>query len=129
MRNLIEEFKKFISRGNVIDLAVGLLIGSTFGKVVTSLVEDIITPPLGMLIGKVKFEDLEYIIPTSTVAIRYGAFIQSIVNFLIIGFSVFIVVKLMNRFIKKKEDVKPIVQLTRQEILLEEIRDLLRAKR
>lgn len=129
MKNFIEEFKKFISRGNVIDLAVGVLIASTFGKVVSSLVNDIIMPPLSMLTGKVKFSDLQYVIPTSDDAIRYGAFIQSIIDFLVIGFSVFVIIRLMNRFIKKKEEAKTTVEPTKQELLLEEIRDLLRDKR
>ena len=135
MKQFFEEFKKFIARGNVIDLAVGILIGTSFNKVVTSLVQDIIMPPLGMLIGKVSFTDLQYVFPNSTVAIKYGSFIQTIVDFLIIAFSVFVVIRVMNRLMKKKEEAKEepvtetVVEPTRQELLLEEIRDLLRVRR
>jgi large conductance mechanosensitive channel len=134
MKQFIEEFKKFIARGNVIDLAIGVLIGGSFGKIVSSLVNDIIMPTLGMLLGKVDFTQLQYVFPGSDVAIRYGAFIQTVVDFLIIALVVFIVIKAMNRFIKKKEEVKkeqkpePVLP-SRQEVLLEEIRDLLRVRR
>lgn len=143
MKQFIEEFKKFIARGNVIDLAVGVLIGGSFGKIVSSLVNDVIMPALGMLTGKVEFNKLEYVFPNSDVAIRYGAFIQSIVDFLIIGLVVFVVIRTLNRFIKKREENKEVVKEavkeavkeetiippTRQEVLLEEIRDLLRVRR
>lgn len=134
MKQFIEEFKKFIARGNVIDLAIGVLIGGSFGKIVSSLVNDIIMPTLGMLLGKVDFTQLQYVFPGSDVAIRYGAFIQTVVDFLIIALVVFMVIKAMNRFIKRKEEVKkeqkpePVLP-SRQEVLLEEIRDLLRVRR
>lgn len=134
MKQFIEEFKKFIARGNVIDLAIGVLIGGSFGKIVSSLVNDIIMPSLGMLIGKVDFTQLQYVFPNSDVAIKYGTFIQTVVDFLIIALVVFIVIKAMNRFVKKKEEVKkeekpePVLP-ARQEVLLEEIRDLLRVRR
>lgn len=125
-----DEFKKFISKGNVLDLAVGVLLGSSFGKIVTSLVNDIIMPPIGVLIGKVNFSELKYDLPGSDeAAIRYGAFIQSIVDFLIIGLSIFIIIKIIGRFIKKKEEEPAKVVPTRQEELLEEIRDLLKTKK
>lgn len=137
---LIKEFKEFAMRGNVVDLAVGVIIGGAFGKIVSSLVTDVIMPPIGYLVGGVEFGDLSYNLkPAYTdeagvlhnaVNLNYGTFIQTVVDFLIIAFVVFMVVKGMNRLIKKQaaapaEPPKP----TNQEVLLGEIRDLLKDKK
>lgn len=138
MKGILGEFKTFIARGNVVDLAVGLLIGTSFGKIVSSLVNDIIMPPIGMIIGRVNFSELKYVIVEKTetaneVAIYYGAFLQTIFDFLLIGFSVFVIVKIINKLsFKKEKEVEmeeEVIPPTKQELLLEEIRDLLRAKR
>lgn len=133
MKKVAQEFKTFLLRGNVVDLAVGIVVGSSFGKIVTSLVNDIIMPPLGALIGKVNFSDLKipllYKGTAEEVAIRYGAFIQSILDFVIIGFAIFLVVKMMNAFKKKAVEAPKLLVPTREELLLEEIRDLLKARK
>ena len=108
MKNLFNEFKKFISRGNVVDMAVGVIMGSTFTKIVTSLVNDVIMPAIGMLIGGTSFENFKYVIEpaTETVAesaIYYGKFIQTIVDFLLVAIVVFMIVKLINSLHKKEE--------------------------
>ncbi len=123
----------------MIDLAIGIVIGGAFGKIVTSLVNDIIMPPLGAITGKVNFTDLKVVLIerevdlvnnvdlVKEVAIRYGAFIQSILDFVIIGFAIFLVVKIMNAAKKKEKAIEaPPILPSRQEILLEEIRDLLK---
>jgi large conductance mechanosensitive channel len=119
---MLQEFKKFAMRGNVIDLAVGVIIGGAFGKIVSSLVADIIMPIIAMIIGKVNVSDLAY------GSIKYGVFIQSIIDFLIIAFSIFMFIKFLSRF-KKEEEVKVVVQIDKKEELLSEIRDLLRAEK
>jgi large conductance mechanosensitive channel len=119
---MLQEFKKFAMRGNVIDLAVGVIIGGAFGKIVSSLVADIIMPIIAMIIGKVNVSDLAYR------SIKYGVFIQSIIDFLIIAFSIFMFIKFLSRF-KKEEEVKVVVQIDKKEELLSEIRDLLRAEK
>lgn len=129
----IEEFKKFALRGNVLDMAVGVIVGGAFSKIVTSLVNDIIMPIIGMLTGKIDISSLEMKLPSSIagadpVIIRYGQFLQNILNFLIIGFSVFIMVKLVNKLIKKNEESKPLPKPTNEELLLKEIRDILKNK-
>lgn len=129
----IEEFKKFALRGNVLDMAVGVIVGGAFSKIVTSLVNDIIMPIIGMLTGKIDISSLEMTLPSSIagadpVIIRYGQFLQNILNFLIIGFSVFIMVKLVNKLIKKNEESKPLPKPTNEELLLKEIRDILKNK-
>jgi large conductance mechanosensitive channel len=120
---MLNEFKKFAMRGNVIDLAVGVVIGGAFGKIVASLVGDIIMPLLTLLIGGVEFSNLVYR------DIKYGSFIQAVFDFLIISFSIFMFIKLLNRF-KRKQEAAPEapVKVDRQEELLTEIRDLLKAK-
>jgi large conductance mechanosensitive channel len=129
---MIQEFKKFVMRGNVVDLAVGMVVGGAFGKIVSSFVTDILTPPLGILMGGVNFTDLKLILKEAigtqaAVSINYGAFIQSAINFLIVAFAIFTVVKAMNAM-KKKEKEAPAAPTapSKQEILLEEIRDLLK---
>lgn len=108
--SVIKEFKKFISRGNVIDLAVGIIIGSAFTAIVTSLVNDILTPLLGIILGGINFAALSVNVFDST--ILYGAFIQAIINFLLVAISVFFLVKGINRF-RKKEEV-PVVVTTKK---------------
>lgn len=132
---MLKEFKKFALKGNVIDLAVGVIIGGAFGKIVTSLVNDVIMPVLGILIGGINFRNLKFVITpaigdAAEVAILYGAFIQSVVDFLIIAFSIFLFIKLL-AFRKKKESEAPPAPPApaREVVLLEEIRDLLKSKR
>ncbi|MBC7745475.1 MAG: large-conductance mechanosensitive channel protein MscL [Flavobacterium sp.] len=134
---MIKEFKEFVSKGNVIDLAVGVIIGAAFSKIVTSLVNDIIMPPLGYILGGIDFAEKKWIlIPEETavkiteVAIRYGNFINVIIQFLIIAFCIFLVIKGINS-LKRKEAVAPEAPHvpTVEESLLAEIRDLLRSQR
>ena len=117
------EFKKFAMKGNVIDLAVGVVIGGAFGKIVSSLVEDLIMPLIGLLLGGVDFSSLSY--PFGDTVIKYGQFIQTVVDFFIIAFSIFMVIRVLNRF-KKKEEAEAVVEVDKKEELLSEIRDLLR---
>ena len=122
-------FKKFISRGNVVDMAVGVIIGGAFGKIVTSLVNDIVMPLIGLLIGGLNFSNLAVTIGEAKIA--YGNFIQTIVDFLIIALCIFAVISLFEKF-KKKEEEKPeepaVPVKSDEAILLEEIRDLLKQK-
>lgn len=111
MKALMNEFKKFISRGNVVDMAVGVIMGSTFTKIVTSLVNDVMMPAIGMVIGGTSFENFKYVIEPATEttaesAIYYGKFIQSIVDFLLVAVVVFAIVKLINSLHKKEEAPK-----------------------
>ncbi|MDP9013976.1 MAG: large-conductance mechanosensitive channel protein MscL [Pseudomonadota bacterium] len=129
--SLASEFKEFAMKGNVVDLAVGVIIGAAFGKIVSSLVGDLIMPPLGKLIGDVNFSDLAISLgkdPTGKeVLIKYGAFLQTVLDFIIIAFVLFIAIKAINR-LKKPPAPAAAPPPPRAEILLEEIRDLL-AKR
>ncbi|MGY1464369.1 large conductance mechanosensitive channel protein MscL [Bacillus toyonensis] len=120
------EFKKFAFKGNVVDLAVGVVIGAAFGKIVSSLVKDIITPLLGMILGGVNFTDLQFGYGKS--AVMYGNFIQTIFDFLIIAASIFMFIKVFNTLTSKKEEEKEeeIPEPTKEEVLLSEIRDLLK---
>lgn len=120
------DFKKFALKGNVFDLAVGVIIGTAFGKIVTSLVSDIIMPIVGLLLGKVSFADLKIEIGKSV--IKYGSFIQTVVDFFIVAFSIFLFIRLFQRLRKKEEvqEKKEIPKLSREEELLAEIRDLLK---
>ena len=136
MKKFFEEFKKFVSRGNVLDLAVGVIIGSAFSGIVTSLVNNILTPLIGIIFGGVDFSGLS--ITLRNEQIMYGAFIQSVVDFLITAICLFIIVKFVNRIngdIQKlskkdkkeiKEEVKEVIKKSDDVILLEEIRDLLK---
>ena len=126
MKNLINEFKEFIKRGNVIDLAVAVVIGGAFSSIVNSLVNDLIMPLIGVIIGGINFTGLTLRVGSAT--IRYGAFLQSVINFLIIAFAIFMLVKLINKFFKKKEEVKETVK-AEEVVLLEEIRDLLKKQK
>lgn len=132
-----KEFKEFISRGNVIDLAVAVIIGAAFGKIITSLVDDIIMPPIGYLLGNIDFSNFKIILAqedaateVAEVAIRYGNFINTITQFLIIALCIFMVVKAINRLKRKKEEAPaaPPPAPTAEEKLLTEIRDLLKSK-
>lgn len=132
---MLKQFKAFAMRGNVIDLAVGVIIGGAFGKIVTSLVNDIITPLLGLLLGKINLAKLELVIGapggnTPNLVLVYGQFLQSVLDFLIIAFSIFLFIKAMNSFKKKEEkkEEKKAEEPSREEILLTEIRDLLKEK-
>ena len=128
---LVDAFKAFIMRGNVVDMAVGVIIGGAFGKIVTSLVNDIFMPIIGMVLGNVNFTSLEIklgepVEGAEQAAIRYGMFIQEIVNFLIIALCIFMVIKLINKVQKKKEEEPaPAPEPTKEEVLLTEIRDAL----
>jgi len=126
---IIDEFKKFAMRGNVIDLAVGIIIGGAFGKIVSSIVADVIMPPIGLLIGGVNFTDLKITIKDPDVAINYGNFLQATFDFIIIAFAVFMLIKLINRVNSKKEEEKPVEKVLSEDVkLLTEIRDLLKNK-
>ncbi|PXF63834.1 large-conductance mechanosensitive channel protein MscL [Kangiella spongicola] len=129
---MVSEFKKFAMKGNVVDMAVGIVIGAAFGKIVSSFVNDILMPPIGMMIGGVDFSQLSFTLKeavgeTAAVTINYGNFIQTALDFIIIAFAIFMVVKGMNRM-KKKEEEKPAAppKPTNEEVLLAEIRDLLK---
>lgn len=124
---MIKEFKQFISRGSVMDLAVGVIIGGAFGKIVTSLVNDIIMPLIGIILGGLDFTALSIKVSDST--IMYGAFLQNVIDFLLIALSIFVMIKFLNKFKKKeeaKEEAKQEIIKTNEEKLLEEIRDLLK---
>lgn len=132
---IIDEFKAFAIKGNVIDMAVGIIIGAAFGKIVTSIVTDIIMPPLGLVIGGVNFSDLKFVMKEAVginpaVTLNYGNFIQVIFDFLIVAFSIFIVIKVINAA-KKKEEGKTTEKTgpSKEEQLLTEIRDLLKDKK
>ncbi len=129
LNKMIKDFKEFAVRGNAMELAIGVVIGGAFGKIVTSLVEDIIMPLVGLLIGGIDFTGLNFSMNLSgktVVSIKYGNFIQAAVNFLIISFSIFLFIKLINKFKKKEEEVKEEPKISNEEILLTEIRDLLK---
>lgn len=141
MSKLIQEFKEFAVKGNAVDMAVGVIIGGAFGKIVSSIVDDIIMPPIGWLIGGVNFSDLKYTLPqveipgvtaTAPATINYGNFLQTLLDFIIIAFCVFIMVKGINKLSKKKEEEPaapaPDPEPTNEEKLLSEIRDLLKNK-
>lgn len=130
--SIVKEFREFAVKGNVVDMAVGIIIGAAFGKIVSSLVSDVVTPPLGYIIGGVDFTKLAVTLPSmmegaEPVTIRYGVFLQATFDFLIVAFAIFLLVKLINR-LRRAEEAKPAAPPAppRQEVLLEEIRDLLK---
>lgn len=136
---IIQEFKEFAIKGNVVDMAVGIIIGAAFGKIVTSLVNDVIMPPIGMIIGGVNFNGLRLVLKSATVdaagvaspevAINYGAFIQVLFDFIIVAFCIFMMIKGLNSLKKKKEEAPAApADPTKEEVLLTEIRDLLKNK-
>ena len=143
---IVKEFKDFAMKGNVVDMAVGIIIGASFGKIVTSLVNDVLMPPLGILLGRVDFSQLKVVIQkgqaavmdgvaevspaVDQVAISYGAFIQTIIDFIIVAFCIFLVIKAMNKAMAKKE-AEPAAPAAPpppkdEVVLLKEIRDLLK---
>ena len=130
--SMMSEFKEFAMRGNVVDMAVGIIIGAAFGKIVSSFVSDIIMPPLGVIIGGVNFTDLTVTIKEATdsaeaVTLKYGAFIQTVFDFLIVAFAIFIAIKFMNSLKKKEEEAPTAPPVpSAEEKLLTEIRDLLK---
>ena len=135
---IFQEFREFISRGNVVDLAVGVIIGAAFGKIVTSLVEQVVMPPIGLLLGNVDFSKLQWVLKpedpateaVEKVAIQYGAFINTLIQFAIVAFVIFLMVKFINRLRRERAaepDPVPAAP-TATEALLAEIRDELRAR-
>ncbi len=132
--SMMKEFKSFAMRGNVIDMAVGIVIGAAFGKIVSSFVADVIMPPIGLLLGGVDFSNIMWTLKDATettkaVTVNIGVFVNTVIDFIIIAFAIFMVVKGMNN-LKKKEEEKPAAPPapTKEEVLLTEIRDALRAK-
>jgi len=132
---MMKEFKEFAVKGNVVDMAVGIIIGAAFGKIVSSFVADVIMPPIGVLVGGVDFSNLavtiqEAVGDTPAVMLKYGTFIQSIVDFIIVALAIFIAVKVINN-LKKEEEAKPEAppEPSKEEVLLTEIRDLLKDRR
>ena len=132
--SIIKEFREFAVKGNVVDMAVGVIIGGAFGKIVTSFVNDVITPPLGVLMAGKNFSNLTYVLKEAAgeapaVTIKYGVFIQTVVDFLIVAIAIFSVIKAMNR-LKRKEEAAPAPppEPTAEEKLLTEIRDVLKEK-
>lgn len=127
---MLQDFKKFIMRGNVVDLAVAVIIGAAFGRIVASFVNDMLMPVLGMFIG-LNFTDLKIVISEAQgdlaeIAVYYGSFIQAVFDFLIIGLAIFLMIRFMTKLQKKKEETPPPAPIpTKEEILLTEIRDLL----
>jgi large conductance mechanosensitive channel len=134
--SLVSEFKAFAMRGNVVDLAVGVVIGAAFGKIVSSLVDNVIMPPIGYAIGGIDFSDLMVRIGspiadakgavTGGAIIKYGVFLNTVIQFIIVAIAIFLVVKLMNRLIRKTADAPPAPAA--DVLLLQEIRDILKAK-
>jgi large conductance mechanosensitive channel len=133
--SILKEFKEFAVKGNVVDMAVGVIIGAAFGKIVSSLVADVVTPPIGLLVGGVDFAKLQYVLreaadDKAAVVVKYGVFLQMTFDFLIVALAVFAMVKLINRLKRKEEAAPPPAppEPTAEEKLLTEIRDLLKAK-
>jgi large conductance mechanosensitive channel len=132
--SMVKEFKEFVSKGNVVDLAVGVIIGAAFGKIVTSLVDDIIMPPIGMILSGVDFSKLAFTVKEAVgdkpaVLIKYGAFINTMITFVIVAFCIFMMVKAINKMNRKKEEAPAAPPAPSNEIvLLTEIRDALRTR-
>jgi large conductance mechanosensitive channel len=133
--SILSEFKAFAVKGNVVDMAVGIIIGVAFGKIVSSFVGDVVMPPLGMLIGGVDFSELAVVLKAAegdvtAVTLGYGKFIQTIIDFLIVAFAIFMAIQVINRF-KREEAAAPSLPAapSPEETLLSEIRDLLKAKK
>lgn len=137
--SLIKEFKQFAMRGNVVDMAVGIIIGAAFGKIVSSLVNDVIMPPIGLLLGGVNFSELKIVIKpafvndaghiVNGVTLNWGNFVQVVIDFLIVAFAVFMLIKGINSLKKKEEETPAAFAVpTKEEELLSEIRDLLKSK-
>lgn len=129
---MLQEFRDFAARGNVVDMAVGVIMGAAFGKITTALVNDVLMPPLGMALGGVDFADKAIVLRAATqtdpgVAVKYGVFINTLIDFAIVALAVFVLVKAINS-LRKKQDAAPPPGPTREEELLTEIRDALRAR-
>ena len=124
MKAFIREFKTFLNRGNVLDLAVGVIIGGAFKSITDSLTNDILMPLLGLLVNRVSFSDLTLTLGSATIA--SGSFIEAVLNFIIMAFAVFCIVKAFNRLHRKKEEAAPAPKPSKEELLLAEIRDLLK---
>ena len=131
---IVQEFKQFVLKGNVMDMAVGIIIGAAFGKIVDSAVKDVMMPPLGFMVGGIDFSNQEWVIKAAeaahpAVALKYGLFLNAAVSFVIVAFAIFLIVKGMNA-LKKREAVAPSVPPapSKEELLLTEIRDILRQK-
>lgn len=136
MKNLLNEFKEFAVKGNVIDMAVGVVVGAAFGKIVSSLVNDIIMPPIGLIVGGVDFSQLKVVMQAAAdgkaeVALKYGAFLQSMFDFLIVAWAIFVAVKIINKLKRQPPKVEagvPAPPPPADVVLLTEIRDLLKKK-
>ena len=131
--SILKEFREFATRGNVVDMAVGVIIGASFGKIVTSVVNDILMPPIGFILGGTKFTNLAITLKEASgdipaVSINYGNFIQVVIDFIIIAFIIFMLIKIMNSIQRKKEEAAPAAEPSNEEKLLTEIRDLLKNK-
>lgn len=132
--SIVKEFREFAVKGNVVDMAVGIIIGAAFGKIVTALVSGVLMPPLGVLLGGVDFSDLAIVLQEATadapaVVISYGSFIQTVVDFTIVAFAIFMMVKVINKLKKKEEEApKEAPGPSAEQVLLTEIRDLLKEK-
>ena len=129
------EFKEFIARGNVVDMAVGVIIGGAFGKIVTSLVDQVIMPPIGLVTGRIDFAAMKYVLKAADpltkqaeVAVQYGVFINTVIQFLIVAFVIFMMVRAINN-LRRQEAAAPAAPPTKSEALLQDIRDALRAPR
>lgn len=131
---MMSEFKEFAVKGNVVDMAVGIIIGAAFGKIVSSFVADVIMPPIGLILGGVDFTDLSIVLKeavgeTAAVTLNYGVFIQTLIDFTIIAFAIFMAVKVINRMKKEEEEApKAPPEPSKEEVLLTEIRDLLKQR-
>ncbi len=131
---MMKEFKEFAMKGNVVDMAVGIVIGAAFGKIVSSFVKDVLMPPIGMLMGGVNFSDLSFVLKEAVgkspaVVVKYGIFIQTVIDFVIVAFAIFMLIKGINAM-KRKEEEAPAAppEPPKEEILLTEIRDILKEK-
>jgi large conductance mechanosensitive channel len=129
--SMMSEFREFAMRGNVVDMAVGIVIGAAFGKIVSSFVNDVLMPPIGLLLGGADFTQLSVVLKEAigdvpAVTLNYGSFVQTVVDFVIIAFAIFMVIKGMNRLKRKKIEAPP--KQSSEEILLTEIRDILKSR-
>ncbi len=130
---LLKEFRNFAMKGNVVDLAVAVIIGGAFGKIISSFVADVLMPPIGVLLGGASFADLAIVLKEAVgdqpaVLMKYGVFLQTIIDFIIIAFSIFMVIRTMNNMKKKEEEAKAPPAPSKEEVLLTEIRDILKDK-
>ena len=131
---MVQEFKEFAVKGNVVDMAVGIIIGGAFGKIVSSCVADVVMPPIGLVVGGVNFADLSLTLKqavgeTAAVTLNYGKFIQTVVDFVIVAMAIFVMVKAINMLKRKEEAAPTVAPPSNEEVLLAEIRDLLKTNR